>query len=178
LKVKEKKAAIDLTELALGVIVLGIVVSIGATILINFRDSRLTSTSTYSINNETAASVTEAGVTLNQAYFQSTIAVTNATGGEVIPTSNYTLVADASGFPTISVAGSLYNNSNLNVSYNYYNVSEPQYALPDDAAGGLAEYGNWFTILVIVGVAAVVLSLIFLAFGRRGAAEGGEGVSF
>ena len=40
--------------------------------------------------------------------------------------------------------------------------------LSDQAATGLAEYGNWFKIIVIVGVAAVVLSLIFMAFGRRG----------
>ena len=43
------------------------------------------------------------------------------------------------------------------------------YNLADDAATGIAEYGNWFKIIVIVGVAAVVLSLIFMAFGRRGA---------
>jgi hypothetical protein len=44
----------------------------------------------------------------------------------------------------------------------------------DKAATGLAEYGNWFKIIVIVGVAAVVLSLIFMAFGRRGGGTGGS----
>lgn len=47
------------------------------------------------------------------------------------------------------------------------------YNLADDAATGLAEYGNWFKILVIVGVAAVVLGLIFMAFGRRAASTEG-----
>ena len=83
-----KKSAVDLTDLAIGIVVLGIVVSVGATVLINVRD-------------------------------------TNTAG-------------DAA-----------------------YNVSQA-------AASGLAEYGNWFKILVIVGIAAVILSLIFLAFGRRG----------
>jgi hypothetical protein len=82
-----KKPAVDLTDLAIGIVVLGIVVAVGATILINVRD-------------------------------------TNTPNG---------------------------------VAYN----------LADDAAVGLAEYGNWFKIIVIVGVAAVVLSLIFMAFGRR-----------
>lgn len=82
-----KKSAVDLTELAIGIVVLGIVVSIGATVLINVRDT-----------------------------------------------------SDANTTP--------------------YNLS-------DDAAAGIAEYGNWFEILVIVGIAAVVLSLIFMAFGRR-----------
>ena len=81
-----KKSAVDLTDLALGIVVLGIVVSVGATILVNVRDT----------------------------------------------------------------------NTEGTVSYN----------LADDAATGLAEYGNWFKIIVIVGVAAVILALIFLAFGR------------
>lgn len=85
-----KKSAVDLTELAVGIVVLGIVVSIGATVLINVRDTNTAGTAAYNVS--------------------------------------------------------------------------------DSAAIGLAEYGNWFTILVIVGIAAVVLSLIFLAFGRgRGA---------
>ena len=84
---KLQKSAVDLTDLAIGIVVLGIVVSVGATILVNVRD-------------------------------------TNTTDG---------------------------------IAYN----------LANDAATGLAEYGNWFNIIVIVGVAAVVLSLIFLAFGGR-----------
>lgn len=82
-----KKQAVDLTDLAIGIVVLGIVVSVGATILINVRDTNTASTTAYN--------------------------------------------------------------------------------LADDAATGIAEYGNWFKIIVIVGVAAVVLSLIFMAFGRN-----------
>ena len=83
---EQKRGAVDLTDLAIGVVVLGIVVSVGATVLINVRD-------------------------------------TNTSG-------------------TIS-----------------YNVA-------DKAALGIGEYGNWFKIIVIVGVAAVILALIFMAFGR------------
>jgi len=43
-------------------------------------------------------------------------------------------------------------------------ASSTAWNLSDKAATGLAEYGNWFKILVIVGVAAVVLGLIFIAF--------------
>ena len=84
-KLELKKSAVDLTDLAIGIVVLGIVVSIGATILLNVRDTNT--------ENDTA-----------------------------------------------------------------YNLS-------NSAATGLAEYGNWFTIIVIVGVASVILSLIFMAFG-------------
>lgn len=92
---EQKKSAVDLTELAIGIVVLGIVVSIGATVLINVRDT-----------NEGTAQYSAA-----------------------------------------------------------YNLS-------NDAALGLAEYGDWFNILVIVGIAAVILSLIFMAFGRGGRGGG------
>jgi len=82
------KKAVDLTDLALGIVVLGITVSIGATILLNVRDT----------------------------------------------------------------------NTDSDLAWN----------LSNDAAAGIGEYGNWFSIIVIVGVSAVVLSLIFMAFGRRG----------
>ena len=91
---KQKTSAVDLTDLAIGIVVLGIVVSIGATILLNVRD-------------------------------------TNTTG-------------------------------------------DTAWNLAGSAATGLAEYGNWFDILVIVGVAGVILALIFMAFGRRGGEGGGE----
>jgi len=92
-KLERKKSAVDLTELAIGIVVLGIVVSVGATILINVRD-------------------------------------------------------------TTTANGAAYNVSNA-------------------AAVGLGEYGNWFKILVIVGIAAVILSLIFMAFGRRAEQQSG-----
>jgi len=96
---KLQKSAVDLTDLAIGVVILGIVVSIGATVLVNMRDTHLTGT----------------------------------------------------------VDCNAVNTSGCGTAYN----------IADDAATGLAEYGNWFNIIVIVGVAAVVLSLIFLAFGGR-----------
>ena len=83
-----KKPAVDLTDLALGIVVLGIVVSIGANILIGVRDTNV--------------------------------------------------------------------------------VDDVAYNLANDAATGLAEYGDWFDIIVIVGIAAVIIALIFMAFGRGG----------
>ena len=99
MELKLKNSAVDLTDLAIGIVVLGIVVSIGATILLNVRDTNITNT----------------------------------------PGCNSTDVT----------------------------ACDTAYTLADEAATGLAEYGNWFDIIVIVGVAAVILSLIFMAFGRR-----------
>jgi len=100
-----KKPAVDLTDLAIGIVVLGIVVTIGATILLNVRDTNLTNTAGCNATNTSSC--------------------------------------------------------------------DHAWQLADKAATGLAEYGNWFDIIVIVGVAAVILSLIFMAFGQRD----GTGVS-
>lgn len=108
MKMEMKKSAVDLTDLAVGIIVLGIVVSIGASVMLNVRDT----------NNK----VPTAGCGLN------------ATGGTTNPT---------------------------------YDQCNTAWQLGDKAATGLAEFGNWFNIIVIVGVAAVILSLIFMAFGKR-----------
>jgi hypothetical protein len=91
-KLEFKKSAVDLTDLAIGIVVLGIVVSIGATILLNVRDTNTSGDTAWNVSNS--------------------------------------------------------------------------------AATGLAEYGNWFTIIVIVGVASVILALIFMAFGGRGSGGG------
>lgn len=96
-----KKNAVDLTDMAIGIVVLGIVVTIGATILINVRDT------------------------------------------------NYTLSATC------------------NETSGIYTGCDSAWSTADAAATGIAEYGNWFDIIVIVGVAGVILSLIFMAFGRR-----------
>ena len=93
-----KKPAVDLTDLALGIVVLGIVVSIGANILVGVRDT----------------------------------------------------------------------NTANDVAYNLANA----------AAEGLAEYGDWFDIIVIVGIAAVIIALIFMAFGRGGSSSGSLGGSY
>ena len=84
--------AVNLSDLAISIVVLGIVVSVGATILVNVRDTSTAGTTAYNLS--------------------------------------------------------------------------------DKAATGLGEYGNWFKILVIVGVAAVILGLIFMAFGRGAASAG------
>jgi hypothetical protein len=85
-KMQTLKKAVNLTDLAIGIVVLGIVVSVGATILINVRDTNTAASAAYNVSNA--------------------------------------------------------------------------------AAVGLGEYGNWFKIIVIVGVASVILGLIFMAFGR------------
>ena len=175
---KISKHAVDLTELAVGIILLGIVVSIGATIIINVRDSRLSDLDTVTTYNET---VTPTRAThLANKWGIGVTRIYNHTTGEVILTGNYSVsISEVDGLITLSNATASnsygYGANSWNVTYNWYNTSRADWKLADEAATGLAEYGNWFKIIVIVGVAAVVLSLIFMAFSRR---EGDVGISY
>lgn len=166
----KRKSAVDLTDIAIGILILGITVSVGARVLILYRDSRLTDLDTFTTANEVVTAVNETGSTLDNVWFSSVTEVTNTTDGAAISSSNYTTSVDSDGIGTIYCDGcnNTFNNTLWNVTYVSYNTSSPQWALPNDAATGLAEYGNWFDIIVIVGIAGLILSLIFLAFKNKG----------
>jgi len=171
---KFKKSAVDLTDLALGIVVLGIVVSVGATILTSARDARLTDLNQVTTSLEKITPSGNSGTALAKTWVANIINVSNATGGNLVSSENYTVtISSTNGQARISNSSSTFPGD-WNVTYKWYNTSRPDWALPNNASNGLGEYGNWFKIIVIVGVAAVVLSLIFMAFGRGNSASGGE----
>lgn len=168
-----KKSAVDLTDLAMGIIVLGIVVSIGGTILLTFRDARTTELSVDSIVNETMGLVNETGELLDVKWVSGVTECTNLTGNQPIGSANYSVTVNTiDGAGTVAFVGADVNYNNTEhwvCTYNIYNTTRQDWQLANNASLGLAEYGNWFKIIVIVGVAALVLGLILLAFGDRSA---------
>lgn len=61
----KRKSAIDLTDLAVGILILGIVVVIGSRMMLTIRDNRLTDLSTVKSANETVTTVDELGTVLD-----------------------------------------------------------------------------------------------------------------
>lgn len=174
MEIDTKKPAVDLTDMALGIIILGIVVTIGATVLLNVRDISLTDATTTAVSQTITGSNTTA-TELSTAWFNTISAVANATNGQVVTSGNYSTTINSAGKGLFLVVGSQFNGASLQVNYSTYDTSSrPDWTLANSAALGLGEYGNWFDIIVIVGVAAIILSLIFVAFGRgNGGNEGG-----
>jgi len=167
------KKAVDLTDLAVGIIVLGIAVTIGAIVLVNIRDNTLTGLDTVTTVSESLTTVTETGEVLTNSWVSSVTDCNNATGSVLIATGNYSAtISPLDGHAAIAFtstdAGDIgsFNNTNWECNYTWYNTSRIDWTLPNQAATGIGEYGNWFSIIVIVGVSAVVLGLIFMAFGR------------
>ena len=170
---EKRNTAIDLTDLAIGILILGITVAIGANLLIGIRDSRLTDLPVLSATNETNTStVTDLsgseweaaniwGIDVSACY--------NSTNSTLpINSGNYSVSVDGFGNLEITNTSLEYSTCNWNCTYTYYDTTDEQWYLPNAAAVGIAEFGNWFDIIVIVGIAGLILSLIFMAFGDRG----------
>ena len=179
---EKRNTAVDLTDLALGILILGITVSIGVTILTGVRDSTLSDLPVRIVLNETNTStVTDVAGSeweLTNGWGKEVTYCHNATGlgSGVIGTGNYTVNVDAFGNMEVVNTTMEAQTVSWNCSYTHYDTTEAQWSLPNSAAIGLGEYGNWFDIIIIVGIAGLILSLIFLAFGNRG--QEAAGVSY
>ena len=179
MKLQEKKAEIDLTGLAIGIVILGIAVSIGAIIVHNMGTSQITNAQTYIVANETVT-LSTTGTALAKQWVKGIDSVMNASGTNMLNSGNYTLTINSdNGVGTFAnTTGAVSYGTALKVSYNVYNQSDPRFAVPASAEVGLAEYGNWFKILVIVGIAGVILALLFMAFGKGNSGSGGVGTTY
>lgn len=181
---RRKNSAVDLTDLAIGILVLGIVVGIGSRILLSMRDNRLSDLNTLTTNNETTYINSSSGELSNTWGSGVSECISNYTGSgsatssanTTIPSSNYSAnIADVDGVISLTNStGKVYPDAAC--TYNYYDTSSPQWSLPNDAASGVGEYGNWFDVIVIVGIAGLILALILSAFGRAGSEV--EGASY
>jgi hypothetical protein len=170
---ENKKTAVDLTDLAFGIVILGLTVAIGATVVVNIRNNQILDTATRKITLETVTPVGAAGTPLANTWVKSVDACQNSTG-EILATANYTYtISPDTGTAKIFNTTSDYTVNSWRCNYTVYNTSDPRYTLPNTASIGLMEYGNWFKIIVIVGVAATILALIFMAFGKGGSASAG-----
>jgi len=179
---KQRNTAVDLTDLAIGVLILGITVAIGARILSLYASAQRTNLDTITISNESVIlNQSSAGndALANTWVIDISRCVSNITGTGTQPVNstileaNYTLsISQVDGSATITNATAT-NFNDAACTYSTYNTtSRVDYTLANDSVLGLAEYGNWFDIIVIVGIAGLILSLIFLAFGNRGQETG------
>ena len=194
--IQKKHSAIDLTAIAFSIIVIGIAVTIGAMILLQYRDARVTSLGTYAIVNETVGGGTGTTLVLNETNFgqldnvwvKSIENAYNSSGVqkqadyELNSYENFTLTVNDFGVGSLTfgvdydtdAGGISANNTVLNVSYTVYNTSEPEFSIPDKASLGLAEYGNWFKIMVIIAAAGLVFLLLSLMLQDRNRGGGGN----
>jgi hypothetical protein len=145
------------------------VVAIGTSIILGIRDARLTDLPVVTTANETITSVKESCKYLTNTWVKSIGTITNATSADVINSGNYTTtIVNGHGTGKIcAVNANPYNNTNWNVTYTWYNTSRADWSVANQSALGLGEYGNWYKIIILVGIAAGILAIIFSTFGSK-----------
>ena len=164
-----QKKAVDLTALAIGIIILAIVAAIGGKVLMTVRDSRLTDLDVITTRNETPTATGANTLVTTNAWGKALTVVTDSLNGTTIGSGNYsTSINSVSGLLTLDNSSSTTGGSaDWNITYTWYNISRPDWSVANKGVLGLAEYGNWFKTIVIVGIAAVILAIIFMSFGGR-----------
>lgn len=65
---------------------------------------------------------------------------------------------------TIVNTNYLYNWVSITWGWNYLDSRASDYNVAGDALVGLLEFGNWFDIIVIIGIAGLILGIIFIGF--------------
>ena len=114
---------------------------------------------TGTLANETLA-LTDAGVDTTVADLRDIalddVVLTNATGGEVIPANNYTVL----GGTVTTLGSSLYNGTDGNISASYtYNADTTASDVINDTTSGISGVTDWFPIIIVI-TAMVVLILL------------------
>jgi len=84
-------------------------------------------------------------------------------GVDVALTENTDYTVSGTTF-TITNINYAWRNLSLSYSYNQIQTNNSDYAVAGAAVLGLGEFENWFSIIVIVGIAGLVLFLVFNSF--------------
>lgn len=151
-------------------VLVAVLVIVGIMIFVNLSAS-FAGTASITVNNETLVTVTEAGEFVsNSSLCQfgdfAVNSVINGTGGQVIPTNNFTVGADG----LVSQIGGSFNTSNWNVSYTATWGSEACTAGEDL----ITQFGTYPALvglvgtIIFLGIVIGVLVASFVFGGRKG----------
>jgi len=168
---RSKKGQIGTLGPAIIVLVLaGMMLILGLVMIQEFRDTDiLRQANSYTITNETLATVTEAGeqvAEITQPAFNTFVVtiIQNATGGETIDANNYTVTASTG--TIAATATSEYNNTNWNISYTFLG-GDVAFVSANTSLVGLSTFADFWEILVLAVVISIVIGLLLVVFGSR-----------
>lgn len=158
-----------LPQTALMIVVLIVMIAIGATLLSQIKDSSGIVVTSNSVVNETFTNVVKFGTNTFTYYpVTSIVQIVNTSNGVLVPTANYTLGAAGTTWNLsgkVTVLQGEWNNTNLSVSYLYNkNVNNEVGNVTDKGLDAMTQYSNWFTILVIIIIMAVIIGLLLRSF--------------
>ncbi len=158
---------LNLQRFIILIVIVGVTLVIGIYISDTISDAVDTDNTPITVVNETGAWINGTGYTLAQAGLKNfagasiTVAY-NGSNNEIIPVGNY----------TVTGAGVLSNLTaivfgNVSVSYTAtYSAATNASSAADDVTTALATGTSWISILVVVGFATVILTMLTAGLGQ------------
>jgi len=142
--------------------VIGLLVMIFSLMGGELQDASYTATS-GTVTNETVTggiNVTGTSAVANSGLRDFSITVTavhNATGGQLIPSANYTVASDGS---LTNATVSVFEDFPVNVSYTYtYNADNTATNVMNDTVAGISGTTDWFDIFLVISAMVVLILL-------------------
>jgi hypothetical protein len=160
----------NLQNFIISVIIIGAVLIIGIYITSAIGQTTKIPNTAFSVINETGAYLNSSN---NGGYYLSKYGLEGFTSPTILAVWNGSDLV-SSGNYTISLAGLLLNTTTANLSYQKLNVSyNAYYTSPtnaSEAAGNvttaLSNGTSWISILVVVGFAVIILSMLTSGLGK------------
>lgn len=147
----------------IALVVLVFIIAIGSQIIGEMQEANIKEQAPSYIANESLA------VTSNNTYFglahnyvSTVYIVENATTGNDVPAGNMTIDYDRG---AIMVNDNLFVHT-LNVTYDYYPTTISS-NVSGQGLSGMLQFSNWFTIIILVLVAVVIISLLIRGLGGQ-----------
>jgi len=152
----------SMEKFIIAVVVIGVLLVMGIFISSSIQDATRESASS-SVSNETLTTVTESGEYLTAYSLNDVVCTTNASGGEIISSGNYTQTNCLIAFKGATTG---YNNTDWNVTYTYtYSADTNTSVAAGDLVTALSGGSAWVTILIVVGFATIVLGMLEIEGG-------------
>ncbi len=171
----------NLQKFVISVVIVGISLVIGIYITSSLGTTFMDTDYPVSVLNETlSANITQASQTVSGATSLNFAAFTvsqllvknNSNSWVVVPSTNYTVVSTGT-ISLISNPKAEYNNTNAKVTYSYtFTNSTSSSTAADNVTNALATGTSWISILVVVGFATIILSLLTSGLGTVAREQG------
>lgn len=155
----------DLSPIILSLVVAMIILGAGLFISEEFRDEMPTTLDTASHEALTSVYNGTAKALANAWAQQSGSSAINVTGGESI--TGYLITSNIT-HSWFTLTDNTFNNTNINVTYNY-EVPSLAYSKMTDSLEGLGKFGDWWALIIVVIIAALLIGMVItgLAGTRR-----------
>jgi hypothetical protein len=167
----------NLNKFIISVVLIGVILILGIYITDSMQTLMFKSGETGSVTNETLTSVTEAGETLEKSTLRDVIcsvsSCVNSSNGAVIPVADYDTATNCVVAYVINSTEPIYNNSNWKCTYTYSFTNDTASSTSaHNVTIALSTGTSWISILVVVGFATIILSLLTGGLGSVAKNEG------